>query len=449
MKKVIYILAAALFLSGLTACRKSDGEVKADLPVISGTDETEPENTAYNIPQSSVLTVPVSTALSSLASDLEQCKEEEGNFLWNDCKAPHLPQTDRIYALKAEEKKAPETNREILEKFKEYCILYFGEYKEEKVYFRTWGGGFSTDEGDPYTEENGVKICSGLKLSDYYDRVINNGNNENIRLSFLEYADTENNRFMWFNTPFVFPSYVNSGAVRKASNADSVLNYDYPMDAWSKDGYEIMDSIVYDGSQKDLSYKLLDKETTLGEAVNYVENVYPRELSEKEEIGYKVHFTDIYRINDSSFAYMMKYSVSYKGIPFDYNEGIYSMTSMTGENMFMPEAYCMIAESDKADSFFGYVNGCDYEEAEEYTEICSLKTAADIAEKALSDNVKFKVLGLDLVYGGERTEDDIITLRPRYRFNLLNENSERTMYFYVDAVSGEYDYFYYEMSKRG
>ncbi|MBQ8791363.1 MAG: hypothetical protein IJZ51_08630, partial [Ruminiclostridium sp.] len=76
--------------------------------------------------------------------------------------------------------------------------------------------------------------------------------------------------------------------------------------------------------------------------------------------------------------------------------------------------------------------------------IISLYDAVQIASEKLSDKVGFDVNKAELIYAGDRnTELLTASLSPKWKFTLFNPNDSKFYATYVDAVSGEFEYFSY------
>ena len=136
------------------------------------------------------------------------------------------------------------------------------------------------------------------------------------------------------------------------------------------------------------------------------------------------------------------FSPTYKNpIPFEIAE------DKSGSNL--PDYYAiysqaLIIKKNDIDAAHSFGPISDIQEAGgEITKIIPFKEAADIVSEGLTQSVKFDVISTDLIYHGSTNDDNISILKPTWTFVLYNNNDGNYYNVYVDAVSGDFNYYRY------
>ena len=208
----------------------------------------------------------------------------------------------------------------------------------------------------------------------------------------------------------------------------------------------------YDIDNDDLSdtYKLLDKEITIKEAVekaeNYWDSLYP--LTTVNDIKPKVFEVNVYRIKESGeYVFNLLRTDTYNGIEIQraYNGEItngYEKSELYGdETGVMSEGF--MVESDKIDIFHGvYNNYTEPVELKVYGRMVSFEEAINIVSDKLTtlpgEKFELNYAGINYkeFFGGDERDYDYYIV-PTWEFHFRNPINEDEVKVFVDIETGE------------
>lgn len=80
---------------------------------------------------------------------------------------------------------------------------------------------------------------------------------------------------------------------------------------------------------------------------------------------------------------------------------------------------------------------------EEQTEIIGFKAASEILDQFFAENVEMEVKRTELVYCTFTDREGNRTARPCWQFRGINATNSQAVMAYVNALSGETDYYSY------
>lgn len=317
------------------------------------------------------------------------------------------------------------TDKENYATFKKYCEKIFGEFDVEHMLI--WSG------ADEFSDE---KIFFPLNASEYKEHL----ERDNHDIYITEYSDKENNAYLWWYPATAVPHWIVKGDIY---DTGATVSSDAHCLSPSSIESELVESYVNDGSCNDVSYSLPFGDVTIGEAVDYFENHYLSDLYEGKlnNLSLKVNEVKVHKISGEHFYYLFDYSVCYNGIPYDGNGEIVTYADISSKYTLSGEAVMLGA--DNVDIVTNMIL-LPVTKTNQVEGIISLYDAVQIASEKLSDKVVFDVNKAELIYAGDRnTELLTASLSPKWKFTLLNPNDGKFYATYVDAVSGEFEYFSY------
>ncbi|MCH5209096.1 MAG: hypothetical protein J1F04_09440 [Oscillospiraceae bacterium] len=438
MKKIIPLIATILLF---TAC---DG---------NSTNDSEPINEVVKYSSDAI---DMKTATENYRSDFEQCKAAdypnlnfENTMVFpvaaiNKCRdleiMSHNAQNQEIEGLMTEKEK--------VEKLKEYCEFFFGEYNEEYSGFNSWDGNIDSRES---LNVDGAGYTVSARISDHMKEI----ENEAFHIDWFLYVEPYKRNYLWYTPATMkYPFDLNKGgaATILSESGKGVLSFSHGMSefAWK----ERVARYFNDGTNNDVTYRLADGDCSIGEAIEYFTNDFWEALpfDEEDKQPYLVRYIDVYRMTDDTYAYFIRFSpVVGASIPFERSisksviipDGT-DATLYDADEFSLESQALMIKKNDidMARSFDPLYGA--HETGGEITKIIPLKKAVDTVSEKLTQNVRFNAVEVDLVYHGRNTPSDTATvLRPTWLIRLFNPNDANYYITYVDAVTGDFSVYNY------
>ncbi|MBQ8790327.1 MAG: hypothetical protein IJZ51_03335 [Ruminiclostridium sp.] len=438
MKKIIAIL---IFSAMLTGCTVGSNENNS-LEISSSTfeEESSPYDTSSSIVESVSSSESeleeikyhekirdVKKVTDSVQEDFEKCKTADFKNLnlSNTFVSCESREDISFITISLSNSAFTATDKENYATFKKYCEKIFGEFDVEHMLI--WSG------ADEFSDE---KIFFPLNASEYKEHL----ERDNHDIYITEYSDKENNAYLWWYPATAVPHWIVKGDIY---DTGATVSSDAHCLSPSSIESELVESYVNDGSCNDVSYSLPFGDVTIGEAVDYFENHYLSDLYEGKlnNLSLKVNEVKVHKISGEHFYYLFDYSVCYNGIPYDGNGEIVTYADISSKYTLSGEAVMLGA--DNVDIVTNMIL-LPVTKTNQVEGIISLYDAVQIASEKLSDKVVFDVNKAELIYAGDRnTELLTASLSPKWKFTLLNPNDGKFYATYVDAVSGEFEYFSY------
>lgn len=440
MKKIIAIFLIMSLLS-CTGCSNSENNYdKSGETISEGRSEITDSATGSNSPIGGESTVTgngnVKTVTENYDADFESCqKTSYVNLDWTNAgKCPVNPASE-LFNITCQNQMATDvmSQKEMLVKFEEYCRFYFGEYDDEYAFFQN-----EPDKGEEIlpdlgiTEINGIPYSSYYKISDYKKKL----ENEVIKINYLAYRNLETKQYLWWVWND-YPHWINKGGALTTLNDDSIR-----CSSWiPSDLGEPIARYYNDGKSNKVKYKLTDGEVSIGEAIKYFTEEYPQTLPCENKPVYSVNYVDVFELGNGNYCYLMHAAKLFNSVAF---EQIGELSGTNIPNYYTDDSQALMIKRNDIDVTLDCDPGAKVErEGDAITNIVSLKKAADIASEKMSQNVMFDVQSTEFVYHGAIDSENIAHLKPTWRFVLHNENDSMNYNVYVDAVSGDCNYFSY------
>ena len=216
------------------------------------------------------------------------------------------------------------------------------------------------------------------------------------------------------------------------------------MDALGANSEDVADSGSVTEKRDDM-WELADGEMSVGDAAELVSNYFeagtPRQIP--EEIKVDAPYVRVFKLGDK-YGYDFNVRRILNGVPFAYaspgGRTYYNSRYEIDEDM--KNAY--LINHDTVAAFTGYNDSELIEKLmEEQTEIISLKNASDILDEFFARNVDMEVKRTELVYCTFVDEEGNRTARPCWQFKGVNATNSQALMVYVNALSGETDYYSY------
>lgn len=367
------------------------------------------------------------TAIDFL-SDFERCKNKDYVNLELSNSNIRLPELDFLCNLNLTFQKRFYSTEEMLALFEKYCENFFGKYDSSNALFSSLSSNIPIEEGDG-------KYAWYPKVDDYLEELQGGA----IEADMLMYRDVENNNYLWWIASSDFPHWISKGEAYSFIKTDETrISAWIPSDMDNKTA-----SYLNNGEYDDKTYHLPDSDVTVGEAVKYFENDYLPSLPYKFDENYSVSVSsvDVYNIKDDTYCYVLNFSSSWKGIPFDRKGEYFSYQDTSDQYSVSGEA--LMIKKDDIDTIVNLTFNPAKEE-EPIENIYTLEKAVDIISDKLTKEVKFELQTVEFIYRGsfseDRTEAD---LEPTWKFAAYNPNDEMYYCVYVNATSGQCSYISY------
>ncbi len=301
--------------------------------------------------------------------------------------------------------------------------------------------------------DSGKIVKNYNKVSDWYNKVISG---EEGRVAFLYDESWFRNITEW-NSPVCLVlgnpigygyAVINKGKTEELGNCkvyDKALKAERYATLESCNPIDFLTYIATYAPDSKESYKLLDKEIPINEAVDYYEHYinglpYPRDKNFKTV----VISVEVYKVTDNVYGYYFLTDKEYQGVPFDYIRDGTQLSNFIdytscGGNAFM-------VESDDVDVVYAYYANQYITSETAYKEIIPFEKACQIISEKMTDIVVFEVQRAELIYseimgktsdGYVDVENPTSSVSPTWKFTLHNPNDIYDYICYVDAVDGE------------
>lgn len=191
------------------------------------------------------------------------------------------------------------------------------------------------------------------------------------------------------------------------------------------------------------SFKLLDKETSIKDAVaffkNYVDNL---PCSIEPYFSINVNNVQVYKVEEGLYCYQYTTSKKYDEIPFDY-----SVSGSSGGRGNSDLGIGAMIKSSDVDFIYGTFKLSTVIEEKEFPfkETVPFEKAVRIVFDKMTDYVKFEVIAAQLVYC---TNDDIGNgmlggtkepVFPAYKLTLYNPNDHYYYLCFVNALDEAFE----------
>ena len=414
MKKKI-LLFTFVSLLFLTACNNQN------------TDIEKKSDTAENVSSDTAENVSV-----DFLSDYENCRNKNYvNLDFSNCSA-RLPELNTCSSLNVTIAHGSGANNEKLENFKKYCEFFFDEYNSSNALFS------SSSKNIVYNQnEDDGKHAWYPKIDNYLEQI----QNGNIDINSFLYRDTNNNKYLWWLSSEASPHWMNKGEAYSLIKTD-----DTKVSSWiPSDMNNKVASYFNDGTHNDETYRILDGNVSIGEAVTYFEKDYLSSLPCDFDSNYSIYVStiDVYNIHDDIYCYVFQFSTAWNNIPFDRMGEVFSYQDPSHQYTVSGEAL-MIKKND-IDAFvdLSFPNISEIEEPIE--NICTLENAVDIMSNTLTKGVKFELQTIEFIYKGNYSDDyETAHLEPSWKFVTRNPNDDLYYCVYVNAVNNECSYMSYK-----
>lgn len=413
MRKSLNIIAAVIITLGLSACGKA--ETSGSVASVTG---FETSNTSVNLVQNNtridytieeVAEIINSSSRFKTAEDFSASVPKSINYVskFYCGTTAQLPFEESVSDFRAAfEYLFP--NHE----FDENCFFYDGA--------DTSGGAFK-------------------KVYDNYDALVNG----EVFYVFFYYegkTDKENRVALTLRSPFGSDiTTINKGVGGKIAYQRGLAS-SYGGDIFMPSyHFEYIGSFTPDSEK---SFKLLDKEISIKDAVEFFES-YIKALPCSIESVYSNHVNDVqvYKIDDELYCYNFTTSRMYNNIPFDY-----AVSGSHGGRSSRDLGIGEMIKSDDVDFIYGTFKTATIMEEQRFSEIIPFEKAVEITSEKMSEYVDFDVSSAMLVYctnadinGSGKLGETKEPVFPAWKITLYNTNDNRYYSCYVNALDGGFE----------
>lgn len=213
--------------------------------------------------------------------------------------------------------------------------------------------------------------------------------------------------------------------------------------------------IPINGFENESSYHLLNGNESLDEAMNYTEtflnNEFDNGIAHPDLIA---DITDAWVVDmdNGIYGYHFWLTSTYNDIRFD----TYPMKDAIGfggdmstcKSYSIYPGYAFMIEKDKLDSImaFGYKRAYDIENIQTHELKITYDNAVEILSKSISSVVNMEINRVEFVYTPyevNQYDNNKLIVDAAWKFSAKNRNDNLGYIFYVNAVTGEVDYYTY------
>ena len=433
MKKLLPLLAFVLLLTACGGRSASGGESVSE--GVSGGDTPIGGNLSDSNDTADIGNIKEVT--EKYDADFESCKNTEYvNLDWTSAEKCPVNTVSELYNIELEQTPAlfDRPADEILNCFEKYCRAVFGEYEDDHALFEQKD---FTDEFPraPFEYVNGQRVRGYYRISDHKDKILDGS----IKVCWLVYRNYEKQQYMWWPGER-YPWWINKGTALKILDGEETL-----VTGWlGSDMGEPLARYYNDGKSSGVKYKLEDGEVSIGEAIKYFTEEYPKELPFEEKPSLLVNYVDVYELKDGIYAYVFGASCMYNMVPFERIDELSSNSPIPNYSSINAEG--LMVKSGDIDFAYSCLPITNVSVAgEPITDILPLKEAVDIVSEKMSKYVKFRVISTEFVYHGVIDSEGAAHLKPTWELRLYNENDGMYYNTYVDAATGAFSVFNYNI----
>ena len=214
--------------------------------------------------------------------------------------------------------------------------------------------------------------------------------------------------------------------------------------------------IPQSGAVEERVYPLIDGEVKLTDAIAYTEEFFQNGFDEgvaNPELIPEVCEAWVVDMGDGIYGYHFTMTPTYHGIRFDAqpmnNAGSSSSSGVrNSKNYSNFPGYAFTIEQGKLDSIMivGTKLAYDIKDVKTHREMISAKQAIEILSEEVSGHAGLVIERAEFLYApyqeGE-TDGSLLKTDAMWRFAGRNKNDGLRYLFYVNAVTGEFDYYHY------
>ncbi|MBR6791524.1 MAG: hypothetical protein IKM49_00175 [Ruminococcus sp.] len=215
--------------------------------------------------------------------------------------------------------------------------------------------------------------------------------------------------------------------------------------------------IPLSGFESDMEYSLLDASVKLTSAIAYTEDIlindFNKEVTNPELIP-EVYDAWVVDMGDGIYGYHFTITNTYKGIRFDAQPMLRAGSSSPVKDEDCKEydnfpGYAFTIENEKLDSVMsvGYNLAYDINDVQTHDSIITAEQATDILSESVSASAGLVIDRAEFMYTPYYEKGKIgqspLTADVAWRFAGSNTNDGYSYLFYVNALTGEFDYYKY------
>ncbi len=215
--------------------------------------------------------------------------------------------------------------------------------------------------------------------------------------------------------------------------------------------------IPLSGFESDMEYSLLDGNVKLTDAIAYTEDILINDFN--EEAVNPLLIPDVYDawvvdMGDGIYGYHFTMTNTYNGIRFDAQPMLRAGSSKPVKDEECKEydnfpGYAFTIENEKLDSIMsvGFNLAYDIRNEQTHDSMITAEQAADILSESISASAGLVLDRAEFMYTpyyekGKNGQSPL-TVDVAWRFSGSNTNDGYSYLFYVNAVTGEFDYYKY------
>ncbi len=215
--------------------------------------------------------------------------------------------------------------------------------------------------------------------------------------------------------------------------------------------------IPQSGFESNMEYALLDGSVKLTDAIAYTEDILTNDFD--EEIANPELIPDVYDawvvdMGDGIYGYHFTMTHTYNNIRFDAQPMLKAGSSSPVRDDDCKEyhnfpGYAFTIENEKLDSVMsvGFNLAYDISNEQTHDSMITAEQAADILSQSVSGSAGLVIDRAEFMYTpyseAENGDAAFLTVDAAWRFSGSNTNDGYSYLFYVNAVTGEFDYYKY------
>lgn len=450
MKHKIIALTAAFGLALLCGCGKNDTHTGFDTGLESGSPPDSESSTGGTESKPPVFADFVGeypehplTFLTN-ENEIRALIEAQPNFKCSEKLYINIPESASIYEYSTYGVRVPQFIYPSSQFINDFEALFEYMFPDREIgmdffKYRTYLG-YDKEKGD-YIEENGY-VKDLTALSDVTD---------------LIYDEMPERTETWNSPVYIYLSVeigggngvINKGeATYLAGKAENDIDGWKPSDTYNKVSYfepgMLFESIGIYSPQSEKSFKLLDGEIRICDAVEFVENYLnniPISAGLQRNMCTRVYNVEVMKINDNTYGYLFHTEPQFQGVNYD----PVILGSHSSYNYDPSGGVAFMVKSRDVDYIDG-INGNNWTfDVSVCKDIVPVDTAIKTVSEKLSQSVTFEVISVELVYVRQldKTEEGYINIdtyearnTPAWRITAGNPNDDRTYFCYIDATDG-------------
>lgn len=440
-KKKVFLLVLPFILSACNQVDLPPAESESYIDLSLGEGET-----SYDM-DTDVMAL---SAIDEICMDFSKQMEElhtrsDSKIDFSSC-IGYMPNISEVYKLKGvyceniDGEMNVDKQNDILESFQNQCKDLFGETNIECFYVRAT----DLETGNEYNLPDDLSI--NPQQDARIDLIGDEIKSGKASITWMFYRDNENHKYAWRTIYEEYLHWYSCGEGYCASDSASNSN----LGSWTPSGLHPVVATYYRSNElTDDSYRLYGSKenVSIKDAVEFFEQEYSKNVPISRGCNSEctVSQIDVCEFQDGTYGYVIYYSSSYNGIPFN---SVKEAVWLNGASPVGEIAQALMISGNTVDTNIRTGDQQIEVIGEPVKNIIPLTEVANILQKSLAQNVSIKISYIQFMYSCRNVStrdgsESYMEYTPCWKLQAYDSVTEVNYDIFVDAISGKIKYYRY------